>query len=208
MAAVTANPGDVYGSWTILADCNYEQKYKCQCVCGNTANVRIHDLRSKKSSRCKACASTSKSTQPTISDRPEYKIWTHILQRTRNPKCKDYPNYGGRGIDICDMWADSFEAFYLCVGPRPSEYHSIERLDVNRGYEVGNVVWETSAAQSLNKRSTVRVTIDGETKAVSEWAKDPRCVVPLKTVYKRIARGWTGEDAVLTPTKTKDNTHV
>jgi hypothetical protein len=126
-----------------------------------------------------------------------------MVSRCTNKSNKDYKNYGGRGIQVCDLWKDSFETFLMQMGPRPSVYHSLERLDVNGNYEAGNVTWATVAEQSVNKRSTVRITIEGETKAVSEWAEDPRCVVTAKVVYKRIERGWDPVKAVLTPTKGK-----
>jgi hypothetical protein len=129
-----------------------------------------------------------------------------MIQRCHNPKNKDFKNYGGRGIVVCDMWRESFEAFLLMVGKRPTPTHTIERIDSNGNYEPGNVRWATRTEQNRNTRSNVKLTIDGETKTVSEWSHDSRCSVSEFTLYKRIARGW--EDAkkiVFTPSKKHDN---
>jgi hypothetical protein len=77
---------------------------------------------------------------------PEYNIWTGMKQRCLNPRCKDYPRYGGRGITVCERW-QKFENFYEDMGPRPSPGHSIDRVDNDRGYEPGNCIWATVAEQ-------------------------------------------------------------
>jgi hypothetical protein len=96
--------------------------------------------------------------------RPEswlYRTWTALLGRYNNPFVKDYVNYGGRGIKICDEWGDactwgfeSFAAYILStLGPRP-EGHTLDRVDNGRGYEPGNLRWATAVEQAANRRST------------------------------------------------------
>lgn len=124
-----------------------------------------------------------------------------MIQRCHNPGNKDYKNYGGRGIEVCEMWRESFEAFLLMVGKRPFPEATIDRIDSNGNYEPSNVRWASRAEQNLNTRSNVRLTIDGETKAVSEWSRDSRCPVNMFVIYKRLERGWDAKDAVMTPSK-------
>jgi len=83
---------------------------------------------------------------------PLWWIWCAIKQRCANPRCKDYPAYGGRGITICARWSSSFEAFLEDVGERPSDAHSIDRIENDRGYEPGNVRWATGVEQARNRR--------------------------------------------------------
>lgn len=83
---------------------------------------------------------------------PLWWIWCAIKQRCTNPRCKDYPDYGGRGITLCGEWSASFEAFIADVGERPSDEHSIDRIDNDRGYEPGNVRWSTGIEQARNRR--------------------------------------------------------
>ncbi len=91
----------------------------------------------------------------------------------------------------------------MSVGPKPTSKHTIERIDTDGDYVPENVKWATRTEQNRNQRSNVNLTIDGETKTVSQWAQDPRCPVSQFTVYKRIFRGWSAERAVLEPSHKK-----
>lgn len=75
-----------------------------------------------------------------------------MIKRCTNQNSKDYVNYGGRGITVCDEWTDSFEAFYAHVGPVPSLDHSIDRIDNDGNYEPGNVRWASADVQVNNRR--------------------------------------------------------
>lgn len=81
----------------------------------------------------------------------EYGIWQTMLTRCRNPKRKDYPAYGGRGITVCDRWL-SFENFIADMGRRPTPEHTLERKDNSAGYAPGNCEWVSRAAQNRNQR--------------------------------------------------------
>lgn len=83
---------------------------------------------------------------------PEYQAWISIKARCYNPNSRNYKNYGGRGISMCSEWDADFMAFYEHIGPRPSDRHSIDRIDVNGHYEPGNVRWTTWDVQAVNKR--------------------------------------------------------
>lgn len=204
--------GQRFGAWTVLElSADSPNKALCKCDCGRTEKlVRIYDLRTGKSLMCRRCSvsvsKTSHGASPYGQSSPEYNTWVHMIQRCHNEKNKDYKNYGGRGIIVCDMWRESFEAFLLMVGKRPTLKHTIERIDTNGNYEPGNVRWATRAEQNVNTRSNVKLDIDGETKTVSEWSRDPRCSVTMFTIYKRLDRGWSPKDAVLTPNKHSEAT--
>lgn len=87
---------------------------------------------------------------------PEYKIWTGILARCNNPALKAYPRYGGRGIRVCQRWEEDFRNFYDDLGPRPSDRHSIDRIDNDGDYEPQNCRWATPDVQAKNKGNPSR----------------------------------------------------
>ncbi|HEV8573869.1 MAG TPA: hypothetical protein VGR43_04090 [Dehalococcoidia bacterium] len=83
--------------------------------------------------------------------KPEYDIWQGMLNRCRNPKVISYKYYGARGIKVCERWND-FANFYSDMGQRPSETHSVDRIDPNGDYEPGNCRWATPQEQRVNQR--------------------------------------------------------
>jgi hypothetical protein len=127
---------------------------------------------------------------------PEYRTWAAMLSRTRNPSHSRYPNYGARGIKVCDRWLD-FSNFLLDMGLKPSPYHSIERKNNDDGYNPSNCIWATLDLQSYNKRSTIKILVDGCLKTLKECESDYG--VRAVTIDRRLRDGWESERAVKTP---------
>jgi len=117
----------------------------------------------------------------------EWTAWSLMKGRCYNLNHKNYSRYGGRGITVCDEWRDSFLAFYNHIGPKPSPQHSLNRIDNNGNYEPGNVEWADPITQANNKCNNVRLTYDGQTHTVPEWARIVG--VPYTVFYSRIKRG-------------------
>lgn len=101
---------------------------------------------------------------------PTYVSWRSMIARCYNPKHVYYARYGGRGIVVCERWRKSFPNFLADMGEVPEKLQ-IERIDSDKNYEPGNCKWATVKEQALNRRSNVRVTIDGVTRCVGEWRK-------------------------------------
>lgn len=102
---------------------------------------------------------------------PEYSIWNGIKQRCLNTKSISYKSYGGRGIKVCDRWKKSFPNFLEDMGKRPTNKHSIDRINNNGNYEPSNCRWATIKEQTRNTRTNRLITIKGETKCLSEWVE-------------------------------------
>lgn len=104
-----------------------------------------------------------------------------------------FVDYGGRGIVVCDRWRD-FAAFLEDMGECPSRGHSIDRVDNDGPYSPENCRWATRLEQANNTRANVRITVHGETRTLSEWARLGG--FGESTVRARLRRGWSPEDAV------------
>ena len=103
---------------------------------------------------------------------PEFKTWRRMMRRCHDvgtASKKDWESYGGRGIKVCEKW-HSFDSFFLDMGIRPDGM-SLDRIDVNGGYQLDNCRWATPKEQANNRRSTVYVELNGEKLSLSECAR-------------------------------------
>lgn len=133
---------------------------------------------------------------------PEYGVWIGMKKRCSNPNQKAYPAYGGRGIKVCDIWRNDFQAFFDDMGPRPSKDHSLDRVDNDGNYEPSNCRWATRKQQMRNTSRNHMITYKGETRTMIEWAEIYK--IPLKSVWYRINSGWPIEDALTKPLMNKN----
>lgn len=134
-----------------------ERKGLFICECGNLGDIQLRHVRDAESTSC-GCAQQEfykSKTKHGLYKHEVYSVWEHMMQRCNNPKNKNYRNYGGRGIQVCDRWSDDLKGFIYFLGDmgdRPSEYHSIDRINTNGNYDPDNCRWSTSSEQAYNRR--------------------------------------------------------
>jgi hypothetical protein len=131
---------------------------------------------------------------------PEYKVWKSMRTRCNNPNEKAFKNYGGRGITVCERW-NKFQNFIDDMGRRPTQKHTIDRIDNNLGYSPDNCRWVTKDVQANNTRTVLsakRYTFNEKTMRISEWSTE--LGIPRLTLHARINKyGWSVEKAFTTP---------
>lgn len=160
----------------------------CKCQCGGVVTARAYALMRGQYASC-GCRATN--FKHGMANSPEYVAWASMKQRCLNEKKKHYCEYGGRGITIHPDWIESFEAFFNYIGPRPSEQHTLDRIDNNGNYEPGNVRWVTMNEQNRNRRDTLAITFRGAVMCGAEFARI--CGVCRTAVYRKLNRGWDAE---------------
>ncbi len=193
--------GDIFGQWKFVA-ADSSSRWTLECSCGTIRSVIASDIRSHKSSSCgcisgKGLGGVKNRTHGVGYESKVYRTWRNIKNRCYNPNAEKYLAYGARGIVMDDMWKDSFVDFYNYIGEPPSAAHTVERIDNNLGYILGNVKWATLKEQSQNKQDTIRLTVNGVTKTLVEWSSDIK--IADKTLRARLASGWSAEDTILLP---------
>lgn len=177
--------------------------WECECSCGVRYVTSSSVLNNPRTKSC-GCYLNEIRGKATIThgatQSSEYEIWCGIKRRCLNPDDDAYPDYGGRGVTVCEEWRDSFQKFLEDVGLRPSPEHSIDRFPNNNGnYEPGNIRWATRKEQANNRRSSRLITAQGETKTLMQWGESSG--LGWATIKGRLDLGWTPERAVSEPAR-------
>lgn len=137
----------------------------CKCDCGNACIVSADLLKNGRTASC-GCLKAERnrehfSTHNASKDRL-YQVWTDIKKRCCNSNYRQFADYGGRGIKVCEEWVHNYPAFRdwaMANGYNPNASFgecTIDRIDVNGNYEPSNCRWVTIQEQNRNKRRSVR----------------------------------------------------
>ncbi len=163
--------------------------WHCRCECGAETSIAAQLLRNGKATSCgcyRAELMSKIKRKHGMTGTPEYNVYSSMLGRCLNVNNHKFAHYGGRGIKVCDRWRNSFADFYADMGPRPDRC-SLDRIDVNGDYTPENCRWATPQQQAQNTRSNINLTHCGETKCLTQWAREHE--VPVLTAYSRLQRG-------------------
>ncbi len=212
MAAKDSTPlGSVFGRLTVISEPFQIGKYKewrvlCRCECVVEKTVMSRNLLKGLSRSC-GCQKGSPGI-PRIASRKHghcsegassntYERWRHAKARCIDPKCDSYPEYGGRGIKMCDRWLHSFENFLSDMGECPDGM-SIDRFpDTNGNYEPGNCRWANPVQQANNRRSSRYIEAFGERLTIAEWSRKQG--ISHRAISNRLKNGWPTEKALTEP---------
>lgn len=163
-------------------------QWKCRCECGTEKVISGASLRSGHTLSC-GCFHKEKASDWAVKNKTThgmrksrtYSVWTNMRTRCTNPKYKQYKDYGGRGITVCDRWLESFENFLADMGEAPED-KTLDRIDNNGNYEPNNCRWATYHEQRMNRSDTVMF----EGKTVYAWAEE--LGMNYYTLYSRLKR--------------------
>lgn len=215
--------GQRFGRYTVLhrdtdqfsANGKRRTKWVCKCDCGNVKSVGAYDLRAGHILSCGCYKKQIKRAQLTrhgaiLGGKPTrlYRIWDSMKARCYDPNKNYYSLYGGRGIQVCNEWRYSFEAFQeWALNNGYDDTLTIDRIDADGNYCPENCRWSTIKEQNNNKRDNHYLTYKGETKTLAQWSEVTG--FPYHTLSARV-RKWknaTAEDILLTPRKIDKNGH-
>lgn len=169
--------------------------YKAICECGNIVYIRATDIRKNKRKHCIHCFNARTTHHKT--NTKLFNVWQSMKQRCYYKKHKDYNNYGGRGIIVCDNWKSDFENFYnWAINNGYKNNLQIDRINVNGNYEPSNCRFVPAKTNSVNKRNTRYIEYKGITKSLREWADEYK--INYRLLQSRLDRNWDMEKALFT----------
>lgn len=174
-------------------------KWKCRCDCGKIIVAIGKSLAqgSADSCGCLRAERLSKSkTKHGACGTGTYRVWMHMRQRCENPTDNGFPDYGGRGIRVCERWRKSFSSFFEDMGEKPTG-KSINRINNDGNYEPSNCKWATESEQANNRRGNRVLEFKGKRLTVSQWSME--LGLSQKALRSRVQMGWPVERILSEP---------
>lgn len=166
---------------------NKRTKWICMCNCGALVSVDSYRLRAGITKSCGCKRYETKNKTHGMRHTRIYEIWCGVKKRCYNKNSKNYANYGGKGVAMCDEWRNDFYAFYLwSMDHGYKDDLMIDRINNSGDYSPENCRWITHSEQQRNRTNNIFIEKDGVKKTVGEWASEMN--VNAKIAYQRYKR--------------------
>jgi hypothetical protein len=173
--------------------------YLCRCECGNLKEIKAQALVSGATLSC-GCYNKEVMTTHGMSKTKLYDTLHKMKRRCNNIDDKNYKNYGGRGIKICEDWEQDFIHFYnWSILSGYKEGLTIDRIDNDGPYSPENCRWVSQKVQAGNKRNNHMLTLNGKTQCLAAWCEELN--MRSSTIINRLNLGWSEEKALTYPLK-------
>lgn len=176
----------------------------CQCSCGNPELQILQRGSVEREDASCGCRRKEKMSAVTTthgqSKTRTYKAYHNMLQRCYQESHPEYPNYGGRGIEVCARWREDYVHFVADMGACPPGL-SIDRKDNDKGYCKDNCRWTTVKEQNRNKRDNRYVYAKGRRWVLADLAVELE--MSVSTLRRRVERGLSEEQLVAPPAENK-----
>lgn len=208
--------GQVFGRLTVIKRAENNAKgvaWLCLCSCGVQKTVAASNLRSGNTVSCSCYAreiAFTNNRSHGLVGTGGYRSYRAMINRTTNPKSKDYPRYGGSGVKVCLRYRESYANLHNDIGDRPKGY-SIDRVDTSGHYSCGsctqcrdnnwgfNVRWATINTQNNNRgKYNIYIEFSGKKLTIGQWSHEVS--IPPNRLYERYHKGWPPEKILCTPT--------
>jgi hypothetical protein len=170
--------GQRFGTVVVLRQVPHETgstRWDVLCDCGRVYTTKSGIMKSAIKARghysCKHCRDNGRRLDNSCRSE-EYAAWNNMKTRCYNPSYAEWSQYGGRGITVCDRWLESYDNFFSDMGPKPSQLHSLDRINNDAAYSPENCRWATKKEQGYNRSDNLMVEYLGVTKCMAEWAQE------------------------------------
>lgn len=179
-------------------DSSNKTKWLCRCECGNEVILTTDRMNGKNQTKSCGCLRLRKGNQYSLkhgkSKSKLYSKWANMKDRCYNSNCRNYKNYGARGIKVCEEWLgeNGFANFYSWASKNgydeDAEYGecTLDRIDVNGNYEPLNCRWVDVLTQNNNMRSNKFICFNDEIHTMAEWSRI--LSIPYRTLKSRLRK--------------------